>query len=491
MSLKDELVKWNNGVKYFEANDYATALDYFESIPDTSKISFNMGMALLQLGKVESAIGAFTAAIRKDAYLSVAHFQLGACRYRIKRYEDAMNDYDAALEKMRGVRLIDYTQLGLPYKLYSCYVQFNRGLCFLKLGSMDFALEDLEDALRGKPKDAKEGVDIIEQGVRLGARAADKLTVLEVPRQLLYKPPASKIENTAKVDYLGSSTVVAAIEATDNFTGFSGKRLKAATLDRLATTRGALDEGTNSTSPNIQRAATYSASRSKTIDSVRSSDRATSNSSSSNTETTVIRSKTIDIAYSNRTNGASSLPSSREMNTYEAPPQSAQPWQQNHGSRSPETEPSMFRPRKQSLAVTVDLPIAPYGTRTPSGGSHGRRPSDDTGMRRPSNDSNSGRRSSRLLDSPSDPSSAAAFGKIKLKCHYNDDTFMMLITPNTTFYHELLSRIQKKFGTSHLLRLRYQDDDGEKVLMTDQEDMELAFRSASRDPKLEIWCSNE
>ena len=151
---------------------------------------------------------------------------------------------------MRGVRLIDYTQLGLPYKLYSSYVQFNRGLCFMKLGNVDVGLEDLEDALRDKPKDAKEGAllisssqvgfwvkltlitlcgdlenEKIEQGMRLGPRAAERLSIIEMP-QLVYKPPASKIENSAKVDYLGSSKVVAAIEASDNFTGFSGKRLK-------------------------------------------------------------------------------------------------------------------------------------------------------------------------------------------------------------------------------------------------------------------------
>jgi hypothetical protein len=38
------------------------------------------------------------------------------------RYMDALKDLDCALKNLRGNQLIDYKQLGLQYKLYSCEV---------------------------------------------------------------------------------------------------------------------------------------------------------------------------------------------------------------------------------------------------------------------------------------------------------------------------------------------------------------------------------
>ena len=41
------------------------------------------------------------------------------------RYDEAMKNFDIALKTLRGNRLIDYKQLGLQYKLYSCEVRGN------------------------------------------------------------------------------------------------------------------------------------------------------------------------------------------------------------------------------------------------------------------------------------------------------------------------------------------------------------------------------
>ena len=38
------------------------------------------------------------------------------------RYNEAMDDFQTALKTLRGNLLIDYKQLGLQYKLYSCEV---------------------------------------------------------------------------------------------------------------------------------------------------------------------------------------------------------------------------------------------------------------------------------------------------------------------------------------------------------------------------------
>lgn len=40
----------------------------------------------------------------------------------LARYADALSDFDIAFKNLRGNSLIDYKQLGLQYKLYSCEV---------------------------------------------------------------------------------------------------------------------------------------------------------------------------------------------------------------------------------------------------------------------------------------------------------------------------------------------------------------------------------
>lgn len=40
------------------------------------------------------------------------------------RYDKALADFDQALKNLRGNLLIDYKQLGLIYKMYSCEVKY-------------------------------------------------------------------------------------------------------------------------------------------------------------------------------------------------------------------------------------------------------------------------------------------------------------------------------------------------------------------------------
>jgi hypothetical protein len=104
--------------------------------------------------------------------------------------------------------VIDYTQLGLDFKLYSCQVLFNRGLCYIELGEMDLGMTDLWRATREKQTKAH---DILDQALQ--DRGQD-CTVFTVPYGVLYRPPESKVKNSKKKDYLGSSKVIAAIDET-------------------------------------------------------------------------------------------------------------------------------------------------------------------------------------------------------------------------------------------------------------------------------------
>ena len=59
--------------------------------------------------------------------------------------------------------MIDYAQLGLLFKLYSCEVLFNRGLCYIYLQQKDAGLQDLQFAVKEK---VVEDHNVIDEAIR-------------------------------------------------------------------------------------------------------------------------------------------------------------------------------------------------------------------------------------------------------------------------------------------------------------------------------------
>lgn len=59
--------------------------------------------------------------------------------------------------------MIDYAQLGLLFKLYSCEVLFNRGLCYIYLQQKDAGLQDLSYAVKEK---VVEDHNVIDEAIR-------------------------------------------------------------------------------------------------------------------------------------------------------------------------------------------------------------------------------------------------------------------------------------------------------------------------------------
>lgn len=49
---------------------------------------------------------------------------------------------------LRGNLYINYEQLGLKFKLYSCEVLFNRGLSYIYMGDLDQGMQDLNFAMK-------------------------------------------------------------------------------------------------------------------------------------------------------------------------------------------------------------------------------------------------------------------------------------------------------------------------------------------------------
>jgi tetratricopeptide (TPR) repeat protein len=102
-------------------------------------------------------------AIQLDQYLAVAYFQQGVSNFLLGDFEEALANFNDTLLYLRGNQMIDYAQLGLLFKLYSCEVLFNRGLCYIYLQQKEAGLQDLQFAVKEK---VVEDHNVIDEAIR-------------------------------------------------------------------------------------------------------------------------------------------------------------------------------------------------------------------------------------------------------------------------------------------------------------------------------------
>ncbi|KAH7400949.1 hypothetical protein DE146DRAFT_755387 [Phaeosphaeria sp. MPI-PUGE-AT-0046c] len=220
MSLKQEIETWVAALASYDNNEFDEALKVFDGISDTSKILFNCGVIHATLGEHEKAVDCYQRAVRLDQYLAVAYFQQGVSNFLMGDFEEALANFNDTLLYLRGNNNIDYEQLGLKFKLYSCEVLFNRGLCYIYLQQRDAGLQDLSFA-------AKEKVvpdhDVIDEAIN---EAAEGYTVFSIPVGIVYRPNEAKVKNLKTKDYLGKARLVAASDRANAFTGFAGSENK-------------------------------------------------------------------------------------------------------------------------------------------------------------------------------------------------------------------------------------------------------------------------
>ncbi|XP_066115157.1 NADPH oxidase activator 1 [Saccopteryx bilineata] len=79
---------------------------------------------------------AFDQAVTKDTCLAVGFFQRGVANFQLERFQEALSDFQLAQAQLRGNATIDYTQLGLRFKLQAWETLLwpkcrNRFLCSL------------------------------------------------------------------------------------------------------------------------------------------------------------------------------------------------------------------------------------------------------------------------------------------------------------------------------------------------------------------------
>ncbi|KAF9453982.1 hypothetical protein P691DRAFT_718412 [Macrolepiota fuliginosa MF-IS2] len=221
MSLKAELETWAAALKAYDDQDFEKALDLFSRIADSSKILTNMGLIYATLGEHDAAVERFIDATNLDQYLAVAYFQCGVSNFLLTRYELAFKDFEQALYYLRGNQAINYEQLGLKFRLFSAEVLYNKGLSLIYMGRVEEGLQDMQEASRDKAIDDHK---VIDEAIR---DRGEGYMVFSVPVGVLYRPSEKKLKNAAQRDFLGKPILVAASDANDAFTTFTGStRLK-------------------------------------------------------------------------------------------------------------------------------------------------------------------------------------------------------------------------------------------------------------------------
>ncbi|KAJ4174927.1 hypothetical protein NW754_005348 [Fusarium falciforme] len=226
MSLKQEIETWVAALARYDNNEFEDAINEFSKIGDTSKILFNMGVIHATLGEHEKAVESYQRAIRLDQYLAVAYFQQGVSNFLLGDFEEALANFNDTLLYLRGNAMIDYAQLGLLFKLYSCEVLFNRGLCYIYLQQTEAGMQDLSYAVKEK---VVEDHNVIDEAIR---EQAEGYTVFSIPVGVVYRPNEAKVRNLKTKDYLGKARLVAASDRSNAFTGFAGSEIKNAEPNR-------------------------------------------------------------------------------------------------------------------------------------------------------------------------------------------------------------------------------------------------------------------
>lgn len=204
MSLKQEIETWVAALAAYDNSKFDNALKCFDQIADTSKILFNSGVIRATLGEHEQAVVCYQRAVQLDQYLAVAYFQQGVSNFLMGDFEEALANFNDTLLYLRGNNNIDYEQLGLKFKLYSCEVLFNRGLCYIYLQQKDAGMQDLMFAAREK---VVPDHDVIDEAIK---EQAEGYTVFSIPVGVVYRPNEAKVKNLKSKDYLGKARLVAA-----------------------------------------------------------------------------------------------------------------------------------------------------------------------------------------------------------------------------------------------------------------------------------------
>ncbi|KAH7144458.1 hypothetical protein B0J13DRAFT_585185 [Dactylonectria estremocensis] len=508
MSLKQEIETWVSALGRYDNNEFEDSIVEFEKIQDTSKILFNMGVIHATLGEHEKAVEAYQRAIRLDQYLAVAYFQQGVSNFLLGDFEEALANFNDTLLYLRGNAMIDYAQLGLLFKLYSCEVLFNRGLCYIYLQQMEAGMQDLSYAVKEK---VVEDHNVIDEAIR---EQAEGYTVFSIPVGVVYRPNEAKVRNLKTKDYLGKARLVAASDRANAFTGFAGSEIKNAGKLEVKDDRPADNisfAATNLVKPGIQSRRQQSeppANRNVFPPTPPpENERPSRGASVRNGQKPMLAKLNIQQAETNRRyEKAGSPPDARQRPSRSA---SANPTK-GSGQTPIQRRPKQIPEEEGSYAGEVyDM----YG----GGGSRGSRGSGGSRQNRPryANEDDGSEYDDGSFDEgdfemvgnnrrgPGSVAGSSRSGgrrvevtKIRVKVHADDVRYIM-VKPNVEFT-VLVEKVREKFGLRRRFKVKVKDEDmpnGDMITMGDQDDLDMvidtakdeARRARQETGKMEIW----
>ncbi|KAI8380370.1 hypothetical protein BD560DRAFT_388060 [Blakeslea trispora] len=513
MALKFELEQWQQACVAYDRQDYETSLKTFIGIADNAKMHFNIGLIFATVEDHDHALGAYTKAIAMDPYFAVAYFQRGVSNFIKNKMDTAYHDFDQAYQKLRGNEIINYQQLGLSFRLYSCEVLFNRGICQLYMGKMDAGLTDLYHAQKGK---MTEEHDVIDQAVKDRGRG---YSVFSIPPLVIFRPPENRLRQLQGVDMFAMDQVPTKKKEPSkpitrtNSVLLSDKYRKSQQHSLPKPNGGIISSIASphmppqgpppqipqpgppplmpSTSSNTASKILVERSRKDSSMGLYSHSDDSASTISFNSSSQRYRpdgrrvdsgfESSLDDRYSSSSSSLGIIGSNGNRNSgksfkaqhYSPPPVPPIPRQIEEDSIDNDFYQELEEVYGSLHEMTVqDREKDRIRSRLGSNVKDDFKPQASTSTSTVGSNSSNG-------------------GRIKIKVHYTDTRILLVSTAIT--FDELKHRIVDKFAAPPSIRLQYKDEDNEMVLMIDDDDLFMARqvnKSASDLEKVEIWCVN-
>ncbi|KAK0646430.1 putative PB1 domain protein [Cercophora newfieldiana] len=513
MSLKQEIVTWVTALEKYDNNEFEAALEEFEKVSDTSKILFNMGVIHATLGEHDKAVACYQRAVRLDQYLAVAYFQQGVSNFLLGDFEEALANFNDTLLYLRGNTAINYDQLGLLFKLYSCEVLFNRGLCYIYLQQKEAGLQDLAFAAKEK---MVEDHNVIDEAIK---EEAEGYTVFSIPVGVVYRPNEAKVRNLKTKDYLGKARLVAASDRSNAFTGFAGSEIKNAGQGAIVKDDRPVESlsfaATNLVKPGLQSRRQQSEPPNNrnvfppTPPPENDKPQMSRGTSVRNGPKPVPSKLNLDRARPNERYDKASPDEGQRPRPSRAA--SAQPSRGYSQREPPRTRRSVEEEEEDAYPDLYDMYQGGGNSRSSRqkstrGGGPARYIEEEeegsdyedasfdegdfemvSGRRAPGSVSGASRRSTSKRVSPT---------KVRVKVHANDVRYIMV--GMAVEFPDLVSSIQTKFGLRRRFKIKVRDDDspdGDMVTMGDQDDLDMIMQSVVEIAKrqrldtgrMEVW----
>lgn len=502
MSLKQEIETWVAALARYDNNEFDDALGEFDKIGDTSKILFNMGVIHATLGEHEKAVECYQRAIRLDQYLAVAYFQQGVSNFLLGDFEEALANFNDTLLYLRGNSVIDYAQLGLLFKLYSCEVLFNRGLCYIYLQQKEAGMQDLAYAVKEK---VVEDHNVIDEAIR---EEAEGYTVFSIPVGVVYRPNEAKVRNLKTKDYLGKARLVAASDRSNAFTGFAGSEMKNSKAEAKddRPSENLSFAATNLVKPGLQSRRQQSEPPNNRNNAFPPTPPPENDRPS--------RGASVRSAGPRPNVGKLSIQTQENSRRYE---KAMSPQDRSKHSRSASANPSRGfstrEPPRRQRAIEEESPYGDEVYDMYGDGGRGSKQSRSRQQRYDDDDDGSDydygsfdegefemvssvRRGPGSVSRPPRAASRRPdIRKIRVKVHSDDVRYIMIGT--SIEFSDFVDRIRDKFGLRRRFKIKMKDEDvpDDMITMGDQDDLDVAIQSAKSQAKrqrldvgkMEIW----